>query len=52
MVKAAQSSRSRTQDLATSAATVLTWIAITVGLGTFPCWLWVGEASPSRWSAW
>ena len=44
MVKAAQNSRSRTQDLATRAATVLTWVAITVGLGSFGYWLWVGES--------
>ncbi|MDZ4066724.1 MAG: copper-translocating P-type ATPase [Tabrizicola sp.] len=44
MVKAAQASRSRTQDLATRAATVLTWIAISVGLGSFAYWLWAGES--------
>jgi len=44
MVKAAQASRSRTQDLATRAATVLTWVAITVGLGSFAYWLWAGES--------
>ena len=44
MVRAAQNSRSRTQDLATRAATVLTWVAITVGLGSFGYWLWVGES--------
>ena len=44
MVKAAQNSRSRTQDLATRAATVLTWIAITVGLGSFAYWIWAGES--------
>ena len=44
MVKAAQNSRSRTQDLATRAATVLTWVAITVGLGSFAYWLWAGES--------
>lgn len=43
MVKAAQASRSRTQDLATRAATILTWIAITVGLGSFAYWIWSGE---------
>ncbi len=43
MVKAAQASRSRTQDLATRAATILTWIAITVGLGSFAYWIWAGE---------
>ncbi|OHC47522.1 MAG: copper-translocating P-type ATPase [Rhodobacteraceae bacterium GWF1_65_7] len=43
MVKAAQASRSRTQDLATRAATVLTWVAITVGLGSFAYWIWAGE---------
>jgi len=43
MVKAAQNSRSRTQDLATRAATVLTWVAITVGLGSFAYWIWAGE---------
>lgn len=44
MVKAAQESRSRTQDLATRAATVLTWIAITVGVGSFAWWIWAGES--------
>lgn len=44
MVKAAQESRSRTQDVATRAATVLTWIAITVGIGSFVYWNWVGES--------
>lgn len=44
MVKAAQDSRSRTQDLATRAATVLTWIAITVGVGSFAYWFWAGES--------
>ena len=44
MVKAAQDSRSRTQDLATRAATVLTWIAITVGVGSFAYWIWAGES--------
>lgn len=43
MVKAAQNSRSRTQDLATRAATVLTWVAITIGLGSFAYWIWAGE---------
>jgi len=43
MVKAAQASRSRTQDLATRAATVLTWIAISVGIGSFLYWTWAGE---------
>lgn len=44
MVKAAQASRSRTQDLATRAATVLTWVAITIGLGSFAYWIWAGES--------
>ncbi|MGQ0563840.1 MAG: copper-translocating P-type ATPase [Gemmobacter sp.] len=44
MVKATQNSRSRTQDLATRAATVLTWVAITVGLGSFAYWIWAGES--------
>lgn len=44
MVKAAQNSRSRTQDLATRAATVLTWVAIIVGLGSFAYWIWAGES--------
>lgn len=43
MVKAAQASRSRTQDLATRAATVLTWIAISVGIGSFVYWIWAGQ---------
>ena len=45
MVKAAQESRSRTQDLASRAATVLTWIAITVGLGSFGYWYAVGAGA-------
>ncbi len=45
MVKAAQDSRSRTQDLASRAATVLTWIAITVGLGSFGYWYAVGAGA-------
>ena len=44
MVKAAQNSRSRTQDLATRAATVLTWVAITVGVGSFAWWISAGES--------
>ncbi len=44
MVRAAQESRSRTQDLATRAATVLTWIAIIVGVGSFAWWIWAGES--------
>nr|MCU0908941.1 heavy metal translocating P-type ATPase [Paracoccaceae bacterium] len=44
MVKAAQNSRSRTQDLATRAATILTWVAITVGLGSFAWWVSAGES--------
>ena len=45
MVKAAQDSRSRTQDLASRAATILTWIAITVGLGSFGYWYAVGAGA-------
>ena len=45
MVKVAQDSRSRTQDLASRAATVLTWIAITVGLGSFGYWYAVGAGA-------
>ena len=45
MVKAAQESRSRTQDLASRAATILTWIAITVGLGSFGYWYAVGAGA-------
>lgn len=45
MVKAAQDSRSRTQDLASRAATILTWIAITVGLGSFGYWYGVGAGA-------
>jgi Cu2+-exporting ATPase len=44
LVKAAQASRSRTQDLATRAATVLTCVAITVGFGSFAYWVWAGES--------
>ena len=52
MVKAAQDSRSRTQDLASRAATILTWIAITVGLGSFGYWYAVGRGPPLRLSGW
>jgi len=43
MVRKAQESRSRTQDLANRAALWLTIIAITVGAGTLAVWLALGE---------
>jgi P-type Cu2+ transporter len=39
MVREAQATRSRTQDLANRAASWLTWIAISVGLVTLAAWL-------------
>lgn len=44
MVRRAQATRSRTQDLANRAASWLTWIAIVVGFGTMGVWLAVGAA--------
>jgi Cu2+-exporting ATPase len=43
MVKRAQETRSRTQDLANRAALWLTYIALSVGGGTLVIWLGVGE---------
>lgn len=43
LVRQAQATRSRTQDLANRAASWLTWIAITVGLGTLAVWIALGE---------
>jgi len=43
MVRQAQATRSRTQDLANRAASWLTWIAITVGLVTLAAWLVLGD---------
>ncbi|MBB3810932.1 copper-translocating P-type ATPase [Pseudochelatococcus contaminans] len=42
LVKEAQASRSRTQDLANRAAAWLTYIALTVGIGTLVVWLTLG----------
>ncbi len=44
MVRAAQESRSRTQDLANRAALWLTIIAITVGTATLAAWLILGQS--------
>lgn len=41
MVRQAQASRSRTQDLANRAARWLTWIALSVGGITLVVWLWL-----------
>ncbi|MFZ5558482.1 MAG: copper-translocating P-type ATPase [Pseudomonadota bacterium] len=41
LVRQAQATRSRTQDLANRAASWLTWIAITVGFGTLAAWLFL-----------
>jgi Cu2+-exporting ATPase len=46
MVKRAQESRSRTQDLANRAALALTYIAISVGLATLAVWLGLGASFP------
>ncbi len=43
MVRRAQESRSRTQDLANRAALWLTWIAIAAGSATFTGWLAAGQ---------
>ena len=43
MVRKAQESRSRTQDLANRAAFWLTMIALTVGIGTLVVWLILGQ---------
>lgn len=42
MVREAQATRSRTQDLANRAASWLTWIAIGVGFSTLAIWLLIG----------
>ncbi len=53
LVRQAQESRSRTQDLANRAALWLTVIALGVGGVTLVVWLLLGQtASPSRSSAW
>ena len=44
MVKRAQETRSRTQDLANRAALWLTYIALTAGLGTLTFWLFYGQS--------
>ena len=43
MVKKAQASRSRTQDVANRAAGWLTYVALTVGFGSLAFWLIAGE---------
>lgn len=45
LVKEAQATRSRTQDIANRAAGWLTYIALTVGLGTLVVWLYLGESA-------
>ncbi|HXV23185.1 MAG TPA: copper-translocating P-type ATPase [Alphaproteobacteria bacterium] len=42
MVKRAQETRSRTQDLANRAALWLTYIALSAGGGTLLAWIWLG----------
>jgi Cu2+-exporting ATPase len=44
LVRRAQETRSRTQDLANRAAQWLTWIALSVGGATFAVWLGLGES--------
>ena len=44
LVKEAQATRSRTQDIANRAAGWLTYIALSVGLGTLVVWLYLGES--------
>lgn len=44
MVKQAQATRSRTQDLANRAALWLTYIALSVGIGTLVVWLAIGQS--------
>jgi Cu2+-exporting ATPase len=44
LVKEAQATRSRTQDVANRAAGWLTYVALTVGLGTLVVWLYLGES--------
>ncbi|MGQ7791531.1 heavy metal translocating P-type ATPase [Faunimonas sp. B44] len=44
LVRQAQATRSRTQDLANRAAAWLTYIALTVGIGTLAVWLALGES--------
>lgn len=44
LVKKAQATRSRTQDIANRAASWLTYIALTVGFGTLIAWLFLGES--------
>ncbi len=52
MVRKAQASRSRTQDLANRAAQWLTYIALGAGASTLSSgWAW-GRALSSRWNAW
>src|SRR3546814_17552179 len=43
LVKKAQATRSRTQDLANRAAAWLTYIALVVGFGTLIVWLLLGQ---------
>ncbi|WBT38988.1 heavy metal translocating P-type ATPase [Hyphomicrobium sp. DMF-1] len=44
LVKKAQATRSRTQDIANRAASWLTYIALAVGFGTLVAWLFLGES--------
>jgi len=44
MVRKAQESRSKTQDLANRAALLLTVVALTVGVGSLVVWLMLGES--------
>ncbi len=44
LVRRAQETRSRTQDLANRAAQWLTWIALSAGSATFAVWLGLGES--------
>jgi Cu2+-exporting ATPase len=46
LVRAAQESRSRTQDVANRAAQWLTWIALSVGGATLLIWLALGAEAP------
>jgi Cu2+-exporting ATPase len=44
LVKKAQATRSRTQDIANRAASWLTYIALVVGFGTLVTWLLIGQS--------
>lgn len=45
LVKKAQATRSRTQDIANRAAAWLTYIALVVGIGTLVVWLMLGQST-------